>query len=89
MNLNTVFKTYAAQMQETGGDPEPGSLEINGGEINLYFSNAETEPAPEAMTLDPLGPYTGIVEIIPAARWIGAVAASGSPVVTQFRVAVE
>jgi hypothetical protein len=89
MILETVYKTYAAQMQETGGETLPGSLEISGGEINIYFSNAEAEPAAIDMTLDPLGPYTGIVEIAPAARWIGAVASSGTPVVTQYRVAVE
>lgn len=86
MDLLTVYKTYAAKMQEIGGDTLPGSIEISGGTIDLAFSNSETEPAPMDMTPDPNGPYSGTIEIAPAARWIGAIAASGTPVLRSFRV---
>lgn len=91
MILQTFYKTYAWQMEQAGGEAKPGSLEINGGTVNVYFSNQEAEPDPmdpTEYTVDPDGPYEGTIEIAPAARWIAVIAATGAPVVRDFRVIV-
>ncbi len=85
--LDTVFETYAANRQETGNPELMGSLEISGGEVNIYFSNDDAEPAnAAAMTIDADGPYLGTRVIASAALWVLVESASGAPVVNGFRV---
>lgn len=89
VTLDTVFATYAANREKTGNPPYPGSLTIKGGTINIYFSVAAPNdpPADETeMTLDDDGPYGGVKTIAPAANWIWVETATGTPVVTDFRV---
>ena len=88
--LDTVYPTYAAGIAAQGlALPSPGSLTIDGGTANVYFSNAETEPAnAAAMTLDTGSPFTGVKEVVPGARWVLVEQVTGAPVVTDFRVIV-
>ena len=85
--LDTVFKTYAQNREDTGNPPYPGSITITGGTINVYFWNEDAEPAnAAAMQIDTDGPFDGVRSILPAAKWVLFESASGTPVVSELRV---
>lgn len=88
MTLDTVYPTYAQVLGDTAANAQPGSLEISGGTVNIYFSNDEDEPAnAAAMTLDDGSPATGVLQVVQGARWVLVETSTGTPVVKEWRVA--
>lgn len=60
------------------------SIEITGGTVDIYVSNAADEPAnAAAMTEDQTG-VQGMIQVTGAFRWILVSSASGTPVVTAL-----
>lgn len=89
ITLDTVYKTLA-NAREGRGSTEVGtpSIDISGGTINIYVSNAEDMPVKAAMTQSNADVATGIHGVALQSRWILFESASSSPVVNEMGVVV-
>lgn len=80
--LDTVYATVFQNNRIYDGINR--SIEVTGGNVNVYVSNSATEPADEsAMTQDQTS-VTGMLEVSGMFRWILFESASGTPVVTTL-----
>jgi len=88
LTTNTVYKTYAALQSERGDAVNlDGSVIVSAGQVNVYFSNAETAPGGVGpMVLDPASPVEGVVTFKQAAKWVLFETVGGTPTIEEYRL---